>query len=244
MAQAFSHLTAVPRPTRRLCHPINNLTTLPLTPYRALDLTEGGFNWCGKVLADMGADVIKVEPVGGSNARFRGPFYKDDPHPERSLFWWAYCVNKRGITLDIESADGLELFWKLAAKSDFILESFKPGYMDSIGLGYEALSAINPGLIMTSMTPFGQNGPYAHFKATDIVAWSMGGQQYASGDDDRPPVRVSFPQAELHGGAQGAAGAMDRVVAAHQVRRGAAGRRVHADIGDMDLDETPPIILP
>ena len=72
----------------------------PLAPYRALDLTEGGFNWCGKVLADMGADVIKVEPVGGSSARFRGPFYKDDPHPEKSLFWWAYCVNKRGITLD------------------------------------------------------------------------------------------------------------------------------------------------
>ena len=68
----------------------------PLTPYRALDLTEGGFNWCGKVLADMGADVIKMEPVGGSSTRFRGPFYKDDPHPEKSLFWWAYCVNKRG----------------------------------------------------------------------------------------------------------------------------------------------------
>ena len=180
----------------------------PLTPYRALDLTEGGFNWCGKVLADMGADVIKVEPVGGSGTRFRGPFYKDDPHPEKSLFWWAYCVNKRGITLDIESSDGRELFKKLAAKSDFILESFKPGYMDSLGLGYEALSADNPGLVMTSMTPFGQTGPYAHFKATDIVAWSMGGQQYASGNDDRPPVRVSFPQAELHGGAQGAAGTM------------------------------------
>ena len=117
-------------------------------------------------------------------------------------------MNKRGITLDIESADGRELFKKLAAKSDFILESFKPGYIDSLGLGYEALSADNPGLIMTSMTPFGQTGPYAHFKATDIVAWSMGGQQYASGDDDRPPVRVSFPQAELHGGAQGAAGTM------------------------------------
>ncbi len=180
----------------------------PLAPYRALDLTEGGFNWCGKVLADMGADVIKVEPVGGSSARFRGPFYKDEPHPEKSLFWWAYCVNKRGITLDIDSSDGRELFRGLAAESDFILESFKPGFLEGIGLGYPSLSRLNPGLIMTSMTPFGQSGPYAHYKATDIVAWSMGGQQYASGDDDRPPVRVSFPQAELHAGAQGAAGAM------------------------------------
>ena len=210
MAQTFYPRPAfcVPRAHEAAMASNQQSDDAPLTPYRALDLTEGGFNWCGKVLADMGADVIKVEPVGGSGTRFRGPFYKDDPHPEKSLFWWAYCVNKRGITLDIESADGRELFKKLAAKSDFILESFKPGFLDSMGLGYEALSASNPGLIMTSMTPFGQTGPYAHFKATDIVAWSMGGQQYASGDDDRPPVRVSFPQAELHGGAQGAAGTM------------------------------------
>ena len=180
----------------------------PLGPYRALDLTEGGFNWCGKVLGDHGADVIKLEPPGGSPTRYRGPFYKDDPHPERSLFWFVYCINKRGITLNINSADGQALFKRLAATADFILESFPPGYMDGRGLGYDVLARTNPGLIMTSITPFGQTGPYAHYKATDIIGSSMGGQQYSTGDPDRPPVRISFPQSELHAGAQAGAGAM------------------------------------
>lgn len=194
-----------------------------LGPYRALDLTEGGFNWCGKVLADLGADVIKVEPPGGSFTRYRGPFYKDSPHPERSLFWYSYCLNKRGITLDLECADGRELFKKLVSGADFVLESFAPGYMGSLGLGYESLSSINPGLVMVSMSPFGQTGPRAEYKATDIVGWSMGGMQYLSGDDDRPPVRVSFPQAELHAGAQAAAGAM---VAFWQRQRTGHGQQV------------------
>ena len=179
-----------------------------LGPYRALDLTEGGFNWCGKVLADLGADVIKVEPPGGSPTRRRGPFYRDDPHPERSLFWYSYCVNKRGITLSLDTRDGRELFKKLAAGADFVLESFYPGHMDSLGLGYETLGRLNPGLIMASMAPFGLTGPYAGYKATDMVGWVMGGMQYVSGDEDRPPVRIGFPQAELHAGAQALAGSM------------------------------------
>lgn len=180
----------------------------PLGPYRALDLTEGGFNWCGKVLADHGADVIKVEPPGGSRTRYRGPFYKDDPHPERSLFWFAYCINKRSVTLNLESADGQRLFKRLAATADFVIESFPPGWMDGLGLGYDELAHVNPGLIMTSISPFGQTGPYAHYKATDMIGWSMGGPHYSGGDADRPPVRISFPQAELHAGAQAAAGTL------------------------------------
>ena len=104
-----------------------------------------------------------------------------------------------------------------------MLESFAPGYMGSLGLGYESLSSINPGLVMVSMSPFGQRGPHAEYKATDIVAWSMGGMQYISGDEDRPPVRVSFPQAELHAGAQAAAGAM---VAFWQRQRTGQGQQV------------------
>ena len=194
-----------------------------LGPYRALDLTEGGFNWCGKVLADLGADVVKVEPPGGSFTRYRGPFYEDSPHPERSLYWYSYCLNKRGITLNLECADGRELFKELVSRADFVLESFAPRYMDSLGLGYESLGGINPGLVMVSMSPFGQRGPHADYKATDIVGWSMGGMQYISGDDDRPPVRVSFPQAELHAGAQAAAGAM---VAFWQRQRTGQGQQV------------------
>ncbi|MCH8109248.1 MAG: CoA transferase [Chloroflexi bacterium] len=202
----------------------NDDTASALSPYRVLDLTEGGMNWCGKVLADMGADVIKVEPPGGSPTRNRGPFYKDEPHPERSLFWYAYCLNKRGITLDLESEEGQQLFKRLAATADFVLESFAPGYMDGLGLGYESLSHDNPGLIMASMTPFGQTGPYAHYKATDMIAWAMGGMQYASGDEDRPPVRIRVPQAELHAGAQAAAGAM--VALWHRQMNGGEGQHI------------------
>lgn len=184
------------------------VTQQPLTPYRVLDLTEGGYNWCGKVLGDLGADVIKIEPPGGSPTRKRGPFVNDEPHLEHSLYWYAYCANKRGVTLDIESASGRGQFLKLVSTADYLIESFEPGYMDNLGLGYRHLSEINPGLIMTSITPFGQTGPYAHYRATDMVSWSMGGMQYLAGDPDRPPVRIGYPQAELHAGAQAAAGSM------------------------------------
>ena len=109
-----------------------------LTPYRVLDLTEGGFNWCGRVLADLGADVIKVEPPGGSPTRLRGPFYQDRADSEHSLFWHSYCLNKRSVTLDLESTAGQSRFRELAAASDIVLESAEPGYLDGLGLGYEA----------------------------------------------------------------------------------------------------------
>ena len=188
--------------------PESKTTDSALRNCRVLDLTEGGFNWCGKVLADLGADVIKVEPPGGSPTRDRGPFYKDEPHRERSLFWYSYCMNKRGITLDLENPHGQEQLRKLAAKADIVIESFTPRHITRLGLGYESINRINPGIIMTSITPFGQSGPYAHYKATDLIGWSMGGMQYVGGDDDRPPARISVPQAELQAGAQAAAGSM------------------------------------
>ena len=182
--------------------------TTPLSPYRVLDLTEGGFNWCGKVLGDLGADVIKIEPTGGSPTRAIGPFVDGHKGKERSLFWASYCVNKRSVTIDIESKAGREQLVRLASGADILIESFSPGVMDSKGLGYEELSGVNPGLVYTSITPYGQTGPYAQHAAPDLVAWSMGGMQYVCGDGDRPPVRVSAPQAELHAGAQAAAGTM------------------------------------
>ena len=199
-----------------------------LGPYRVLDLTEGGVNWCGKLLADLGADVIKVEPPGGSPTRMRGPFYRGQRDPERSLFWFAYCVNKRGVTLDLESAEGRRAFERLADTADVLLESFAPGHMDGLGLGYDALRERNPGLIYTSVTPFGPDGPHAHYKATDIVVWSMGGMQYASGDDDRPPVRITFPQAEFHAGAQAAAATLAALW--HRQNNGGHGQR--ADVSN------------
>jgi len=185
-----------------------------LAPYRVLDLTnEWGF-LCGRLLGDLGADVIKIEKPGGDPARNIGPFYHDIPHPEKSLYWFFYNANKKGITLDIERADGKEIFMKLVKTADFVIESFQPEYMDSIGLGYSVLSEINPRIIMTSITPFGQAGPYSKYKPSDIACMALSGWMYQCGDSDRPPVWISLPQACLHGAAQAVGG----MLAAHYYR--------------------------
>jgi len=155
---------------------------------------------CGKILGDIGADVIKIEPPGGEPARNIGPFYKDIPDPEKSLYWFAFNTSKRGTTLDIENPQGRDIFRKLVQTADFVIESFEPGYMASLGLDYPALEKINPGIIMTSITPFGQTGPHAHHKAYDMIAWAMGGYMYVTGDPPPgPPYRISLPQSGLLG---------------------------------------------
>ena len=180
-----------------------------LSPYRVLDLTDEKGLLCGRILGDLGADVIKIEPPGGDPTRSIGPFYHDEAEPEKSLFWFAYNTSKRGITLDIEAAGGQEIFKKLVKTADFVVESFPPGYMDKLGLGYPALEKVNPGIIMVSITPFGQTGPYKDYKISDIVAWAMGGIMYMTGDQDSPPVRISHhSQAYLHAGGKAAVGAM------------------------------------
>ena len=179
-----------------------------LEPYRVLDLTDERGLLAGKILADLGADVIQIEPPGGSPARNIGPFHGDDPLPDKSLFWWAYAANKRSITLDLERKDGRALLGKLVAEADFLIESFSPGYMEGLGLSYESLASMNSKLIMVSITPFGQDGPYSQYQATDIVGMALGGFMYLTGDEDRAPVRISFPHFYLHGAAAGATAAM------------------------------------
>ena len=196
-----------------------------LDPYRVLDLCDERGLLAGKILADMGADVVQVEPLGGSPARTVGPCHGDDPNPEKSLFWWAYAANKRSITLDLENRDGQDLLRKLVAKSDFLIESFAPGYLENLGLDYGQLSAINPRLVMVSITPFGQDGPYSNYQASDIVGMALGGFMYLTGDDDRAPVRISFPHFYLHGGAAGATAAM----LAHTYR-GTSGQGQYVDV--------------
>ena len=196
-----------------------------LKPYRVLDLTDERGLLCGKILADLGAEVTQVEPPGGSSARNIGPFYSGDPAPDKSLFWWAYTANKRGITLDLEHRDGRQLLERLAAETDFLIESFRPGYLAGIGLGYERLAEINPQLVMVSITAFGQDGPYALYQDSDIVGMALGGFMHLTGDPDRPPLRVSFPHLYLHGSAAGAAGAM--LAHAH---RALTGKGQHVDV--------------
>lgn len=179
-----------------------------LGPFRVLDLADEKGVLCTKLLADLGADVIKVEPPGGDSTRNIGPFYKDDPHPEKSLHWFTYNTNKKSITLDIQTREGQKLFKRLAETADFLVETFPPGHLDELGLGYSTLSNLNPRLIMTSITPFGQKGPYAHYKATDLVGVSMGGMVRLFGEIEGPPVRISAPQFYFLGSTHGAMGSM------------------------------------
>ena len=186
----------------------DTLETLLLSPYRVLDLTDERGLLCGKILGDLGADVVQVEPPGGSSARQVGPFYGDDPSPAKSLYWWAYSANKRGITLNLEHSDGKALLERLVSRADFLIDSFDPGYLESAGLGYSHLSAINPGLVMVSITAFGQDGPYAHYQASDVTGMALGGFMHLTGDPDRAPLRPSFPHFYLHGSAAAATAAM------------------------------------
>jgi len=194
-----------------------------LSPYRVLDLTTERGLLCGQMLADMGADVIKVEPVGGSPARGVGPFYRDVPHPDRSLYWWAYNRNKRAITLDIERDSGRELLRRLVARADFLIESHNPGYLAERNLGFADLAKINPALIFVSITPFGQDGPKAGYADSDLIIMAAGGPLILAGDEDRPPVRLCIPQAYLHASADAGVAAL---AAHHERTRSGLGQHV------------------
>lgn len=194
-----------------------------LDSYRVLDLTDGGALIGGQMLGDLGADVIVVEPPGGAAARRIGPYYRGDQDPERSLYWWALNRNKRGITLDIESPEGQQQLKELVKSADFLLESFGPGYMDRLGLGYAELAELNPALIMASISAFGGEGPKAHWANSDITAFASSGVMNITGDEDRPPVAISVPQAFMHAGAEAASGAL---IAHHGRLRDGLGQHI------------------
>jgi len=194
-----------------------------LTPYRVLDLTTERGLLCGQMLGDMGADVIKVEPPGGSPARAMGPFHNDVRHPDRSLYWWAYNRNKRAITLDIERDAGRDLLRRLVERADFLIESHNPGHLAQQNLGFADLAKINPALIYVSITPFGQDGPKATYADSDLILMAAGGPLILAGDADRPPVRLCIPQAYLHASADAAVAAL---AAHHERTRSGLGQHV------------------
>lgn len=162
----------------------------PLADLKVLDLAGPIGVYCTKLLADMSADVIRIEPPSGDSMRQRGPFYRDEQHPEKSLYWWHFNTSKRGITLDLEKPAGQELFKRLVQWADILVETAEPGSMDSLGLGFDVLHEINPGLIMASITPFGQTGPYSHYKGPDIVGQAMSGIMNSVGFADRAPYTI------------------------------------------------------
>ncbi len=195
-----------------------------LSCYRILDITTDKAFIAGRALSDFGAEVIKIERPGGDPSRSMPPFYKDDPDPEKNLWWLSFNANKKGITLDIETEAGREIFKKLVETADAVLESFAPGYLDNLGLGYKDLSAVNPGIVLTSITGFGQEGPYRDYKDPDIVVRALGGLVHSVGYDDRPPLVSSFRHTHSLGAMNGAAGTMIALI-----QRGRTGKGQHVD---------------
>ena len=169
---------------------------------RILDLSKGiSGPYCTRLLGGFGADVIKVEKPGeGDESRKVGPFPEDIPHPEKSALFLHLNINKKGVTLNLESAAGRDILLRLVERSDILVESFKPGQMSNWGLDYESLEKINPGLVMTSISPFGQTGPYRNYRWTSAVLDALGGHTYMQGDPRREPLRYPDGTAEFTAG--------------------------------------------
>ena len=196
--------------------------------------------FCAKLLADQGADTIKVEPPGrGDEARHEPPFIGGEPHPDRSTTFLALNTNKRGITLDLAHETGRALLLRLVADADVIIESFEPGRLHALGLGYEALHARNRRAILVSLTYFGQSGPYAQWKGDDLIAQAMGGYLYAvTGPADKPPMGTALQQMELTAGRNGAIAIM-----AALLQREETGEGTHIDVSTMEAAIATPSML-
>ena len=159
--------------------------------YRVVDLTDERGQLCGKLLADLGAEVVLVEPPGGSSSRRVGPFAGDEPGPDRSLFHWAYNRGKRSVVADLHDPDDRDLVLELIAGADVVVESAEPGVLAALGLGRDVLARINPRLVHVAITAFGSDGPKASWPATDLTLAAASGYSSLTGDEDRAPLRIS-----------------------------------------------------
>ena len=173
---------------------------------KVLDLSEDiAGSFCARLMADYGADVLKLEPPGGAALRRMGPFFGDDPHPEKSLFFLVMNLNKKGATLNLSTVTGRQILKQLVPHIDVIIETYRPGHLDSLGLGYDALASLNQGLVLTSITHFGQNGPYSQYQGEEIVNYAMGMIMSISGVQGQEPLKHGGFQAQYEGGLNGAA---------------------------------------
>ena len=189
-----------------------------LSEYRVLDITDETGFLCAKALGDFDAEVIKIERPDGDESRNIGPYYNNIVDPEKSLYWFAFNQNKKSITLDIETEQGKEIFIRL-------VESFSPGTLEALGLGYSQLSQINPQIILTSISSFGQQGPYRGYKGSDLVLYALSGLMFVTGDPDRPPLAPSYHHSYLFAAMQAAVGTL---IALYQ--RDSMGGGQHIDI--------------
>ena len=196
----------------------------PLAPFRVIDLTNELGQLAGRMLGDLGAEVIKIEPPYGDQSRFIGPFRDDIVDPELSLHWWTFNTNKLSATLDLTSVRGQEIFSQLLASAHFLVETCPPEAAAALGLGSEAVAAEHPHLVHTSITPFGRSGPYATWKATDLVGTAMGGLSSLCGAPGREPIRPTASQGYTQASAQAVVGSL---IAHYQ--RTKTGRGQHVD---------------
>jgi benzylsuccinate CoA-transferase BbsE subunit len=196
-----------------------------LDGHRVLDLTDERGFLCGRMLSDLGADVIKIEPPAGDPARRQGPFVGGVADAERSVAWLAYNAGKRGITLDVSGPRGRDMLDRLCERADALVESLEPDAVAAARLDYPSLAAAHPRLVVCSISPFGRSGPFAGFRGSDLSATAMGGNMAMTGDADRAPLRCTMPSSYFHGGAEAATGLL---VALHA--REAIGRGQHVDV--------------
>ncbi|MGH7342695.1 MAG: CoA transferase, partial [Candidatus Rokuibacteriota bacterium] len=164
-----------------------------LTGLRVIELADEQAEYCGLTLAGLGADVIKVEPPGGNSTRRIGPFHEDQPDPERSLFFWQYNRGKRSIVLDLRQRDDRERFRALVGTADVLLESTPRGELDGLGLGADTLMRQFPALIVARVSPFGDDGPWADFKGSDLIHLALGGVMMNCGYDPKPDLQYDLP---------------------------------------------------
>jgi len=205
-----------------------------LSDVKVLDLTHHiAGPYCTKLLADYGADVIKVEKPGAGDAtRQMGPFLKDDPHPEKSGLFLHLNTNKRGITLNLKTDTGKKIFKKLVIEADILVENFHPRVMPALGLGYDSLEGMNPKLVMTSISNFGQTGPYRDFKASELILYGMGGAMNNTGIIDRYPLKKAGAVIQYQAGTTAAVATM---LAFLSSRAGAIGQHVDLSIFESQM---------
>lgn len=168
---------------------------MALDGFKVLNLAQDRGLYVGKLLADLGAEVLKIEKPEGDAARNLAPFKDDLPGPDNSLYFLNFNTNQKGITLNYLAPAGQDIFKQLVRQTDVVVEDFQPGFMASLGLDYPVLRDINPAIVMTSVSGFGRNGPYSDYKAPDIVSFAMGGLMFMSGDPAMPPVVAPCEQA-------------------------------------------------
>ena len=181
------------------------MTERALEGVKVLDLTHHiAGPYCTKLLADFGAEVVKVERPGGDPARRMAPFFHDEVDPEKSLLFAYLNTNKHSVTLNLKSEKGIQVLKTLIEGSDILVENFAPRVMPSLGLDFQSLQQINPSLVMTSISNFGQTGPYRDYKAADIVEYAMGGLMYIFGTYDGGPLKHAFSQAQFKAGTDAA----------------------------------------